>query len=265
MPLHRVKHAASSKLKNLHGLDDELRDIPKLKMPDRGMSPSSAYNLIHDELLLDGNSRQNLATFCTTWVEPEIRRLMDENIDKNMIDKDEYPQTAEIENRCVHILADLWHAPSAAGDHRLLDDGFQRGRDAGRAVAQMAMAEEAPGRRQIHRQAQSRLWPGAGLLAQIRPLFRRRVAGGADQTGASVHDGGSAGAVLRREHDRRDRDTGRDIHLRVRAGEGDRSSRSTRCSRKRGSTFPSMSMRRAAASWRRSSIPIWCGTSRSRA
>ena len=113
MPLHRVKHGPGSKLKNLHGLEDELRDIPKLKMPDHGMSPSSAYNLIHDELLLDGNSRQNLATFCTTWVEPEIRRLMDENIDKNMVDKDEYPQTAEIENRCVHILADLWHAPSA--------------------------------------------------------------------------------------------------------------------------------------------------------
>jgi len=113
MPLHRVKHGASARLTNLHALEAEERDIPKLKMPAGGMSPASAYNLIHDELLLDGNSRQNLATFCTTWVEPEIRRLMDENIDKNMIDKDEYPQTAEIESRCVHILADLWHAPSA--------------------------------------------------------------------------------------------------------------------------------------------------------
>jgi glutamate decarboxylase len=113
MPHHRVKHGASARLTNLHALEAEERDIPKLKMPAGGMSPASAYNLIHDELLLDGNSRQNLATFCTTWVEPEIRRLMDENIDKNMIDKDEYPQTAEIESRCVHILADLWNAPSA--------------------------------------------------------------------------------------------------------------------------------------------------------
>jgi len=70
-----------------------------------------AYQLVHDELLLDGRSRLNLATFVTTWMEPQAGRLMYESLDKNMIDKDEYPQTAEIERRCVNILADLWHAP----------------------------------------------------------------------------------------------------------------------------------------------------------
>ena len=64
--------------------------------------------------MLDGNSRQNLATFCQTWEEPQVHALMDLSIDKNMIDKDEYPQTAEIEQRCVHMLADLWNAPEAA-------------------------------------------------------------------------------------------------------------------------------------------------------
>ena len=64
--------------------------------------------------MLDGNSRQNLATFCQTWLEPEIHDLMDLTIDKNMIDKDEYPQTAELEARCVHMLADLWNSPDAA-------------------------------------------------------------------------------------------------------------------------------------------------------
>ena len=64
--------------------------------------------------MLDGNARQNLATFCQTWEEPEVHRLMDLAIDKNMIDKDEYPQTAEIERRCVHMLADLWNAPESA-------------------------------------------------------------------------------------------------------------------------------------------------------
>ena len=64
-----------------------------------------------DELYLDGNARQNLATFCQTWEEPEVHRLMDLAIDKNMIDRTEYPQTAEIEIRCVHMLADLWNAP----------------------------------------------------------------------------------------------------------------------------------------------------------
>ena len=114
MPLHRVRHEAGARLTNLRAFGAEEREVPKYRMPAHGMRPSDAYNLIHDELLLDGNSRQNLATFCTTWVEPEVRRLMDENIDKNMIDKDEYPQTAEIESRCVHILADLWHAPKAS-------------------------------------------------------------------------------------------------------------------------------------------------------
>jgi glutamate decarboxylase len=68
--------------------------------------------MIHDELLLDGSSRLNMATFVTTWMEPEAERLMAETFDKNMIDKDEYPQTAEIERRCVNIVADLFNAPT---------------------------------------------------------------------------------------------------------------------------------------------------------
>ena len=67
--------------------------------------------MIHDELLLDGSARMNLATFVTTWMEPQADRLMAESVDKNMIDKDEYPQTAAIENRCIAILADLWNVP----------------------------------------------------------------------------------------------------------------------------------------------------------
>jgi len=65
-------------------------------------------------LLLDGSARLNLATFVTTWMEPEAAQLMAESVDKNMIDKDEYPQTAEIERRCVSILADLWNVPDPA-------------------------------------------------------------------------------------------------------------------------------------------------------
>ncbi len=86
--------------------------LPQGIFPNDEMSPRAVYQAIHDELMLDGNSRQNLATFCQTWVEPEIHTLMDECVDKNMIDKDEYPQTAEIEMRCVRLLADLWNAPS---------------------------------------------------------------------------------------------------------------------------------------------------------
>ena len=88
--------------------------VPKDRMPDAGLRPDIAYHLVSDELMLDGNARQNLATFCQTWFDDEIHKLMDQSIDKNMIDKDEYPATAEIENTCVHMLADLWHAPSAS-------------------------------------------------------------------------------------------------------------------------------------------------------
>ena len=85
--------------------------IPKNRMPEAEAPAQSVYRLIHDELLLDGSSRLNMATFVTTWMEPEADRLMAETFDKNMIDKDEYPQTAEIERRCVNIVAGLFNAP----------------------------------------------------------------------------------------------------------------------------------------------------------
>jgi glutamate decarboxylase len=84
---------------------------PKHRLPDGPMAPATAYQLVHDELMLDGNARLNLATFVTTWMEPQAAVLMAECVDKNMIDKDEYPRTAELERRCVAILGDLWNAP----------------------------------------------------------------------------------------------------------------------------------------------------------
>jgi len=85
--------------------------IPKNRLADGEAPAEAVYRLIHDELLLDGSSRLNMATFVTTWMEPQAEKLMAETFDKNMIDKDEYPQTAEIERRCVNIVADLFHAP----------------------------------------------------------------------------------------------------------------------------------------------------------
>ena len=86
--------------------------IPKDELPPEGMDPRVAYRLLHDELMLDGNARQNLATFVTTYMGEEADRLFAESLDKNMIDKDEYPQTAAIEGRCVTILSKLWNAPT---------------------------------------------------------------------------------------------------------------------------------------------------------
>ena len=95
----------------IYGARELASALPKSHFPGREENPRRIYMAVRDELMLDGNSRQNLATFCQTWEEPEIHDLMDACIDKNMIDKDEYPQTAEIEARCVRMLADLWNAP----------------------------------------------------------------------------------------------------------------------------------------------------------
>src|SRR5919197_4112511 len=85
--------------------------LPHHRIPDQGIGGLVANDLIRNELLLDGSARLNLATFVTTWMPPMGAELMADTADKNMIDKDEYPQTADIESRCVNILADLWHAP----------------------------------------------------------------------------------------------------------------------------------------------------------
>jgi glutamate decarboxylase len=65
--------------------------MPKYRFPEPELDPRAVYAAVRDELMLDGNARQNLATFCQTWEEPELHKLMDECIDKNIVDKDEYP------------------------------------------------------------------------------------------------------------------------------------------------------------------------------
>jgi glutamate decarboxylase len=90
------------------------REVHRYRIPAGEMLPSTALQVVRDELILDGNARLNLATFVTTWMEPEAELLMAECFSKNMIDKDEYPQTAELEKRCVAMLAHLWHAEDGA-------------------------------------------------------------------------------------------------------------------------------------------------------
>jgi len=113
MPLAQKHSIKENESDDIFASFDLSVSVPKYKLPKDEINPRHAYQIVHDELMLDGNSRQNLATFCSTWLEPEVHTLMDETMDKNMIDKDEYPQTAEIEARCVHMLADLWNSPDA--------------------------------------------------------------------------------------------------------------------------------------------------------
>ena len=89
-------------------------EMPSTRLPEHELAPAVAAQLVHDELMLDGNARLNLATFVTTWMEPPAAELMAACADKNVIDKDEYPKTADLERRCVRMLADLWHASDSA-------------------------------------------------------------------------------------------------------------------------------------------------------
>ncbi len=85
--------------------------IPKYEMPEKSMPANAAYQLVDDELNLDGNAALNLASFINTWMEPEADKLIAENIRKNFIDHDEYPQTLVIEERIVNMLARLFNSP----------------------------------------------------------------------------------------------------------------------------------------------------------
>jgi glutamate decarboxylase len=98
--------AASGSIFTLEG-----QGLPQDALPDDELPPEVAAQAINDELMVDGNARLNLATFVTTWMDPQAEVLMAKAFDKNMIDKDEYPQTAEIERRCVAMLSELWHGP----------------------------------------------------------------------------------------------------------------------------------------------------------
>ena len=97
--------------------------------------------LLGEDLTLEGDPQRNLATFVTTWMEPEAQRIIAENLHRNFIDHAEYPISAEIEQRCVRMLADLFHAPGR--DHRVPHPGLVRGDHARRALAEVEV-EGAP-------------------------------------------------------------------------------------------------------------------------
>lgn len=72
--------------------------------------------MIKDDLSLDGNPMLNLASFVTTFMEDEAEKLMAESFSKNFIDYEEYPQSADIQNRCVNMIGRLFNAPTGKED-----------------------------------------------------------------------------------------------------------------------------------------------------
>lgn len=113
--LSKKKNLDEMKKKNkettIYGSRYFAEGISKYVMPDEGMPARAAYQLIHDEMNLDGNPALNLASFVTTWMEPEAEQLINESLDKNFVDNDEYPQTEVIQSRVINMLARLFNAP----------------------------------------------------------------------------------------------------------------------------------------------------------
>ncbi|WRT63420.1 glutamate decarboxylase [Kwoniella shivajii] len=89
-------------------------ELPRFSIPETGVNAKVSYQLLHDELLLDGNPNMNLASFVNTWVPDECNRLMYENLNKNLVDQDEYPAAQAIHERCISMISHLWHAPKDA-------------------------------------------------------------------------------------------------------------------------------------------------------
>ncbi|KAJ7470531.1 glutamate decarboxylase [Mycena latifolia] len=108
-----TQHGPQTAINHSYGARYGTNPIPKYHLASKGIDPESAYQLIHDELSLDGSPVLNLASFVHTWMPAPADKLMMENMSKNLIDTDEYPATQIIHNRCVSILANLWHAPSS--------------------------------------------------------------------------------------------------------------------------------------------------------
>lgn len=111
---HESEDLETVELNPLFTRPGEATELPRNRIPAGESLPETAYQIVHDEVMLDGNARLNLATFVGTWMDEQASRLYIEAADKNIVDKDEYPQTAAIEQRCWRMLADLWNAPHPA-------------------------------------------------------------------------------------------------------------------------------------------------------
>ncbi|PHH90022.1 hypothetical protein CDD83_4706 [Cordyceps sp. RAO-2017] len=112
--LLRLSSEADSFATSVYGSRFAGEDLPRDRMPEDQMPPAVAYRMIKDDLSLDNNPRLNLASFVTTYMEDEAERLMTEAMAKNFIDYEQYPQSADIQARCVNMIGDLFHAPSGS-------------------------------------------------------------------------------------------------------------------------------------------------------
>ena len=240
--------------------------VPTLRMPDESMDPQAAYRFIHDELMLDGSSRLNLATFVTTWMDPEAEKLMAETFDKNMIDKDEYPATAAIEQRCVCMVADLFHAEGLRDDDPSSAIGVSTV-GSSEAVMLAGLAMSWRWREKVGDDWRSRtpnlvmgsnvqvVWEKFCRYFDVEPVYLPMAEGRYVITPEQVLGRRQRGHHRRRRHPRHH------LHRRARADRRDLRGAGQAGRGRRSPTSPCTSTRPAAASWCRSCIPTWSGTS----
>ena len=196
----------------LHGAGADAADARRMLW-----SRQAAYRFIHDELMLDGSSRLNLATFVTTWMDPEAEKLMAETFDKNMIDKDEYPATAAIEQRCVCMVADLFHAEGLRDDDPSSAIGVSTvGSSEAVMLAGLAMswrwrAKVGKDWRKPHAESGDGLQRSGGV-GEVLPLLRRRADLPPDGGGPLRHHPRAGPRRRQRGHHRRGRHPRHHLH-----------------------------------------------------
>ena len=228
------------------------------------MPAVDAMRLLGEELVLDGIPLRNLATFVTTWMEPEAQRVIAENLHRNYIDHAEYPQTAEIEQRCIRMLADLYHAPGETtgtrtqGSSEAIMLGALSLKWKWRARREAAGQGDRPAEPRLRRRRARR-------VGEVLPLLRRRAADH-PAAAAQVHDRPRG---RRAASSTRTRSASPRCSARRSPGTPTTSSGSTTCScacaTSRASTSRCTSTAPAAASCGRSSTPTRRGTSASSA
>ena len=217
---HTVAHADTDLTEGRYGNRFLLEDAPDHRLPSTGMPADDAMRLIGEELVLDGIPMRNLATFVTTWMEPEAQRLIAENLHRNFIDHAEYPQTAEIEQRCIRMIADLFNAPGETTGART------QGSSEAIMLGALSLKWKWRQRREAAGKPTDRpnlvfggdvhvVWEKFCRYFDVEP---RIVPAGARQ----VHDRARGrGAARGREHDRRRSRAGHDLHRPRRRHRGD--------------------------------------------
>ena len=207
MKEHLTPHDAAM----LYGNRFLTEDAPDGEFPESGMAALDAMRLVDEELALEGDPQRNLATFVTTWMEPEAQRIIAENLYRNFIDHAEYPISAEIEQRCIRMLADLYHAPGETTGART--QGSSEAIMLGALSLKWKWRERREGGIEAGRQAEPDLRRRrARRLGEVLPLLRRRAAD-RPAAGEQVRDRPRGRrAARRREHDRRRRRARHHLH-----------------------------------------------------